>query len=58
MLSRLTLPTLCTVASTVFFLVLERVAPGRPLPPVKGWYARALVFNLAQLVITLGLNRV
>ncbi|MFO0761478.1 MAG: sterol desaturase family protein [Byssovorax sp.] len=50
--------TLCTVASTLFFLVLERVRPGRPLPRVSGWYARALAINLCQLVITLGLNRV
>jgi sterol desaturase/sphingolipid hydroxylase (fatty acid hydroxylase superfamily) len=58
MLLRLTLPTLLTIASTLFFLVLERVAPGRPLPRVRGWYARALALNLAQMVITLGLNRV
>lgn len=57
MLLKLTLPTLLTIAVTVFFLVLERVAPGRPLPAVKGWYARALGMNLVQLLLTLGLNR-
>jgi sterol desaturase/sphingolipid hydroxylase (fatty acid hydroxylase superfamily) len=52
------LATIGTVASTVFFFVLERVRPGRALPHVSGWYARALAINLCQLVITLGLNRV
>ncbi|MDP3276609.1 MAG: sterol desaturase family protein [Deltaproteobacteria bacterium] len=54
----LALPTWLTIVSTVFFLVLERVAPGRELPKVRGWYLRALAFNLVQLLITLGLNRV
>ena len=40
-----TLPTVCTIASTVVFLVLERVRPGRALPPVRGWYARAVAFR-------------
>jgi sterol desaturase/sphingolipid hydroxylase (fatty acid hydroxylase superfamily) len=53
----LSVPTLLTIAVTILFLVLERVAPGRNLPHVKGWYARALSLNLAQLLITLGLNR-
>jgi sterol desaturase/sphingolipid hydroxylase (fatty acid hydroxylase superfamily) len=56
--SRMHLATIGTVASTVFFFVLERVRPGRQLPHVRGWYARALAINLCQLVITLGLNRV
>lgn len=51
-------PTVFTILSTLFFLVLERVRPGRALPHVAGWYARALVMNGAQMVITLGLNRV
>lgn len=53
-----TLPTLLTLAATAFFLALERLAPGRPLSPVKGWYGRALAMNLVQLLVTLGLNRV
>jgi sterol desaturase/sphingolipid hydroxylase (fatty acid hydroxylase superfamily) len=52
-----TLPTICTIASTVAFLVLERVRPGRALPPVRGWYARAIAVNAVQLLVTLGLNR-
>lgn len=58
MLLGLSLPTVLTIAATLFFLTLERVAPGRPLPPVKGWYARATALNLTQLLITLGLNKV
>ena len=58
MLLGLSVPTLLTIASTAFFLALERLAPGRPLPRVRGWYARALAINLVQLVITLGMNRV
>ena len=53
----LSVPTLLTVAATVFFLCLERLAPGRRLPSVKGWYLRAIGINLVQLLITLGLNR-
>lgn len=36
---------------TVFFFSLERVFPGRKLPPVRGWYARAALINLLQLLI-------
>ncbi|MDI1480309.1 sterol desaturase family protein [Polyangium sp. y55x31] len=54
----LTLPTLFTIGSTLAFLVLERVRPGRALPHVTGWHVRALFLNLAQLGITLALNRV
>lgn len=53
----LALPTILTTGSTIFFLVLERVRPGRGLPRVPNWYVRALAFNGAQLAITLGLNR-
>lgn len=49
----ITLPTLLTILSTAAFLILERVAPGRALPNVPGWYARALALNFAQLGITL-----
>jgi sterol desaturase/sphingolipid hydroxylase (fatty acid hydroxylase superfamily) len=52
------LPTIFTIASTIAFLVLERVSPGRPLPHVAGWHLRALFLNLAQLGITLSLNHV
>lgn len=49
----MTLPTLLTIISTAVFLIWERVAPGRPLPPVSGWYGRALLINFTQLAITL-----
>ena len=58
MLLGLSLPTLLTMAATVFFLSFERIAPGRPLPAVRGWYARAIAVNLVQLLLTLWLNRV
>lgn len=51
-------PTVLTAATTVFFFALERVRPGRALPHVRGWYARALLLNGVQLLVTLGLNRV
>lgn len=49
----MTLPAVLTGISTLLFLVLERVFPGRGLPHVPGWYVRALSINLAQLGITL-----
>lgn len=52
-----TLPTLLVIVSTLIFLVLERRFPGRSLPDSKGWYARALLVNLAQLAITLATAR-
>ena len=52
-----TLPSILIVASTALFLVLERRFPGRALPNSKGWYARALLINAAQLAITLATAR-
>ena len=51
------LPTVLVVVSTVIFLILERVFPGRKLPHVKGWYVRAIAVNLAQLAITVATAR-
>ncbi|MCB9549215.1 MAG: sterol desaturase family protein [Myxococcales bacterium] len=37
------------------FIVVERVAPARPLPIVRGWWPRAIALNAAQLgVVFLG----
>lgn len=47
-----------TIAVSLAFLVAERVSPGRPLPPVRGWYPRAIAVNLAQLAITLATGRI
>lgn len=52
----MTLPTLLIICSTLVFLTLERVFPGRKLPHAPGWYARALLINLAQLGITVGMG--
>ena len=38
---------------TALFLLWERLAPGRELPRSSGWYARALLINGVQLLITL-----
>ena len=32
------------------FFVLERIQPGRRLPPSPGWYARAALLNVVQVV--------
>src|SRR5882672_482789 len=56
-LGSVSLPTALVILSTVIFLVLERVFPGRELPHSKGWYARAILVNLAQLTITVGTAR-
>src|SRR5688572_11457781 len=55
---QLALPTIFTIGSTLLFLTLERVRPGRPLAPVAGWYLRALAINGVQMAITLGLNQI
>jgi sterol desaturase/sphingolipid hydroxylase (fatty acid hydroxylase superfamily) len=52
-LGEATLPAVLMGVSTVTFLVLERVRPGRKLPPLQGWYLRAALVNLAQLAVTL-----
>jgi hypothetical protein len=57
-LSAVSLPTLLMGASTIAFLILERVRPGRELPHSQGWYLRAVLINLAQLGITLATARV
>lgn len=51
------LPTICTVIVTIFFLVAERIFPGRELPNSKGWYARVLFVNALQVGITFGTNK-
>ncbi|MFT7667773.1 MAG: sterol desaturase/sphingolipid hydroxylase (fatty acid hydroxylase superfamily) [Planctomycetota bacterium] len=52
----MSLPTIMTAVSTVIFFGIERIWPGRKLPMSKGWYTRALLINLCQLSITLGLG--
>jgi sterol desaturase/sphingolipid hydroxylase (fatty acid hydroxylase superfamily) len=53
----MSLPAVLLGAATVIFLVLERVRPGRELPQSQGWYARAILVTLAQLMITLATAR-
>jgi sterol desaturase/sphingolipid hydroxylase (fatty acid hydroxylase superfamily) len=56
-LGSISLPTILVVASTLLFLVLERLFPNRPLPHSKGWYGRAIFVNLMQLLITFATAR-
>jgi len=48
----ISLPTVLMAASTLVFFVLERLLPGRELPHAPGWYPRAILISLAQLIIT------
>ena len=41
-------------AVALVLLILESSKPGRPLPQIAGWYARAIFLNGCQLMITLG----
>ena len=52
------LPGLFTILSTIIFLSLERIFPGRELPNSKGWYIRCLLINFCQLSITLATNKI
>ena len=54
----LALPTLFTAASTLAFLIVERVWPGRPLPAAPGFFRRAVFLNVIQLALTLGTRKV
>ena len=49
----MTLPTIITIFATIFFLLFERIKPGRILPKIKNWYYMALIINVIQLIITL-----
>jgi sterol desaturase/sphingolipid hydroxylase (fatty acid hydroxylase superfamily) len=49
----MTLPTIITIFATLFFLLFERIKPGRMLPKIKNWYYMALIINVIQLIITL-----
>jgi sterol desaturase/sphingolipid hydroxylase (fatty acid hydroxylase superfamily) len=39
---------LIVVAAAGLLMTLERIAPGSPLPPVRGWWIRSLAINLTQ----------
>lgn len=54
----ISLPTILVIVSTILFLALERVFPGRRLPHSKGWYSRAIFINFCQLTITLVMAKV
>lgn len=54
----MTLPSILVIVSTLIFLVLERLFPGRALPHSKGWYIRVVLVNGGQLLITLATARI
>ena len=56
-IGRVTLPSALVIVATLVFLALERIFPGRKLPHSNGWYTRAILINLAQLLITLATAR-
>jgi sterol desaturase/sphingolipid hydroxylase (fatty acid hydroxylase superfamily) len=56
-LGSITLPTVLVIVSTSVFLILERAFPGRELPLSRGWYTRAILINLVQLLITVATAR-
>ena len=58
MVGMMTLPSILVAVTTIIFLVVERVFPGRELPKARGWYLRALLVNLIQLGITLATARI
>jgi sterol desaturase/sphingolipid hydroxylase (fatty acid hydroxylase superfamily) len=45
------LPVLLIVGVTLLFMLLERIRPGRALPPVRGWYLRAAAMNAMQIAL-------
>lgn len=45
------LPAALILAVTLFFVVTERVFPGRELPESSGWHLRATLMNLVQIVL-------
>src|ERR1700761_1973997 len=47
------IPTAVIIIATIFFFIAERAFPGRELPEAPGWYARAVLLNLAQLAVVL-----
>lgn len=56
-LSSISLPSILTIVSTVTFMIVERMSPGRKLPEISGWYVRSILINFIQLGITLSLAR-
>ncbi len=45
------LPAALIILLTLGFFIYERLRPGRALPAVPGWYARAAAMNLLQLAL-------
>lgn len=47
-------PALIIIAAYLFVSALEKFFPRTKLPPKDGWYIRAVVLNMVQLLIVLG----
>lgn len=43
--------TLSVLALAVLMIAVERLKPGREFPTVRGWWLRAIVFNVVQVLI-------
>lgn len=44
-------PVLIVVAAALVLMLLERLAPGTPLPAIGGWCGRAVAINLVQVLV-------
>lgn len=54
MMALLTAPLIILSLYTVIIFTLERLYPGRQLPEAPGWYGRAIIFNIVDLVVLTG----
>ena len=50
-------PMLTIIFASAAFMILERVAPGRELPNSPGWYGRAVIITLFQIIATLATGK-
>lgn len=44
-------PVLIVAAAALMLMAVERLAPGTPLPAVRGWWPRAIAINLTQVLV-------
>ncbi len=52
------LPHIAILFSAAFFFTFERIYPGRELPNSKGWYLRAILITISQILITFLTNKI
>ena len=44
-------PVLIVATAAVLLMVVERLAPGSPLPAIRGWWPRTIAINLTQVLV-------